>query len=387
MKTTHVIILLALLIVSSVVASAVYIQYFACFDDAGFVGGEVFFGVTFSKGTPSDAKRLIDRVKNYTNLLVITAWNELCAQNDNGTALSEVCEYAVNAKLHFIVFFSFISQVTFEWHRGWLETAKERFGEYFLGVYFYDEPGGKLIDTGKWRGTVLNASSYSEAAEWYVNSISSSPSMRILKYTGITVFTADYALYWFDYLAGYDCIFVEFGWNHSRTQHIALGRGAANVQGKDWGVIITWTFNHPPYLENGTRLYEDLVTAYKAGAKYIVVFNYPRIDGNPYGILTEEHFKAMEDFWNLINSPKPSVEKVRGQVAYVLPKDYGWGMRGPDDKIWGIWPPDNRSPIIWENMNKLIEKYGLKLDIIYDDSRFNFKKKYAIIYFWNSTVS
>ena len=382
MKTKYVIILLTILIVSSVAASAVYIHYFSHFDDANFTHGEVFFGVTFSLNTTSEAKQLIDRVKNFTNLLVITTW-ELCARNDNGTALNEVCEYAANAKLHFMVYFSFISQVAYPWHRGWLENAAERFGEYFLGVYFYDEPGGKLIDTGEWRGTKPEFSSYSEVAEWYVNSVGYSPSMQILKYMNIRVFTADYALYWFDYLGGYDCVFVEFGWNHSRVQHIALGRGAANVQGKDWGVIITWTYNHPPYLEDGTRLYEDLVTAYKAGAKYIVVFNYPRI--NEYGFLTDEHFTAMENFWNLINSPRPSVEKVRGQVAYVLPKDYGWGMRSPDDKIWGIWPPDELSPKIWEDMNKLIAEYGLKLDIIYEDPRFNFKTKYTKIYLWNST--
>ena len=102
---------------------------------------------------PDDAKVLIDRVKNCTNLLVITAWDELSAQQ-NATALNTVCEYAVNAKLHFIVFFSFISQSIYYWHMKWLKNATEKFGKYFLGVYFYDEPGGKLIDTGKWRGCV-----------------------------------------------------------------------------------------------------------------------------------------------------------------------------------------------------------------------------------------
>ncbi|MEM0057921.1 MAG: hypothetical protein QXG58_03600 [Candidatus Bathyarchaeia archaeon] len=385
MKHKYLLIILPISIVASILAPAIYILYYSD-DSLENANEKVFFGVTFSKGSPQDAKRLIEKVKNYTNLLVITAWDELCAQNDNGAALTEVCEYAANADLHFIVYLSFVSQVAYPWHRPWLENASERFGKYFLGVYFYDEPGGKQVDTGTWRGFRPELFNYSEAANWYVSSIGSSESLRILKGLGIRVFTADYALYWFDYLAGYDCVFVEFGWNHSRIQHIALGRGAANVQGKDWGVIITWTYNHPPYLENGTRLYEDLVTAYKAGAKYIVIFNYPRIEGNPYGILTEEHFKAMEDFWHLITSPKP-FEKVRGQVAYVLPKDYGWGMRSPDDKIWGIWPPDDKSLTIWENMGKLLEKYGLKLDIIYDDPKFNFKRKYAILYYWNSTIT
>ncbi|MEM3526315.1 MAG: hypothetical protein QXV37_02780, partial [Candidatus Jordarchaeaceae archaeon] len=178
--------------------------------------------------------------------------------------------------------------------------------------------------------------------------------------------------------------FVEFGWNHSRAQHIALGRGAANVQGKDWGVIITWTYEDPPYLENGTRLLEDMITAYRAGAKYLIIFNYPKI--NEYGILTEEHFDAMKKFWNLIHSPRKLFWKVKAEVAFVLPKDYGWGMRTPEDKIWGLWPPDGKAPKIWSNMNKLIEKYGLKLDIIYDDPEFNFEGKYAKIYFWNSTL-
>ena len=31
-----------------------------------------------------------------------------------------------------------------------------------------------------------------------------------------------------------------------------------------------------------------------AGAQYAVIFNYPQIGDNPYGVLTEDHFAAME---------------------------------------------------------------------------------------------
>ena len=48
----------------------------------------------------------------------------------------------------------------------------------------------------------------------------SSQSMQDAKNRSIPVFTSDYALYWFDYLAGFDGVFVELGWNHSRTQQI-----------------------------------------------------------------------------------------------------------------------------------------------------------------------
>ena len=130
---------------------------------------------------------------------------------------------------------------------------------------------------------------------------------------------------------------------------------------------------------------QDMITAYRAGAKYLIIFDYPKI--NPYGILTEEHFTAMKKFWNFIHSfPRSVFGEVAGQVAFALPKDYGWGMRNLNDKIWGIWPPDDLSPLIWDKMTKLMKRHGLKLDIIYDDAQFNFKEKYSKIYFWNSTI-
>jgi hypothetical protein len=74
-------------------------------------------------------------------------------------------------------------------------------------------------------------------------------------------------------------------------------------------------------------------------------------------------------------------------VAFVLPKDYGWGMRRLEDRIWGLWGPDELSQQIWDNMNKLIDMYGLRLDIIYNDTSFDFTEKYSEIYYWNSQIS
>jgi hypothetical protein len=129
-------------------------------------------------------------------------------------------------------------------------------------------------------------------------------------------------------------------------------------------------------------------TAYQAGAKYLIVFNYPTYPpDNPYGILKDEHFDAMETFWNMTQSPQNSLERIEAEAAFVLPKDYGWGMLRPDDNIWfPEWGPDNKSALIWENMNTLIAKYGLKLDIIYDDPRFSFEEKYSNIYMWNDQI-
>jgi len=387
MKRIRLLLLIALL-VSVVCLPIVYVHYKTKNQASK---EDFFFGVSFGLNTSSEAKVLIDKVKEYTNLFVINSWEI----STNETALNEICEYAVNTKMHFIVFFDFISHVAYPWHLTWLDTARERWGSNFLGVYLYDEPGGRQIDEGQWdegewvKTVFANVSDYREAANRFVTSIPSTWSIQDLKDRSIPVFTSDYALYWFDYLAGYDGILVELGWNHSRTQHIALCRGAANIQDKEWGAIIVWTYENPPYLGDGVEILKDMITAYRAGAKYVTVFNYPKIEGNDYGILEEEHFTAMKTFWDLTRSPKKgSLEKVEGEVAFVLPKDYGWGMRQPDDRIWiPKWGPDDRSPLIWGNMNKLIKKFGLKLDIIYDDPQFSFEAKYSEIYFWNDTIN
>ena len=157
--------------------------------------------------------------------------------------------------------------------------------------------------------------------------------------------------------------------------------------GKPWGAIITYSSASPPYLENGTEMLQDMLTAYWAGAKYIVVFNYPTYpDTNPYGILSQDQFNAMENFWNQIHSSQKSTFGTsNGTAALVLPEDYGWGMRSPTDLIWGLWNADSLSPIIWDDANQLLKTYGLRLDIIYNDAQFNFTEKYSKIYYWNSS--
>jgi len=391
MKLAWLLLLIALL-VSATFLPIVYVHYQTKNESSH---EKFFFGVTYGSNTTSEAKLLIDKVKDYTNLFVIDSWDI----STNETALNEICQYAVDAKMSVIVYFDFISYVGYSWLHTWLDTAKERWGDQFLGIYLYDEPGGKQIDTGQWRSgpsakkAMENASDYSDAANRFVTNIPSTLSWQNVRNSSLPIFTSDYALYWFDYLAGYDTVFVELGWNNSRTQQIALCRGAANVQGKDWGAIITWTYYEPPYIASGPEIYQEMLKAYSAGAKYVVVFDYPRYpETNPYGILTEEHFIAMQKFWNYIHAyPRGIHGKVYGQVALVLPKDYGWGTRRTqhmiEDNIWGFWPEDEKIQAVGENMAKLMSRYDLKLDIIYDDPRFDFEEKYSKIYFWNSTIA
>jgi hypothetical protein len=324
MKSAWIIVLMALL-VSAAFLPVVYVYYQIKNDVSN---EEFFFGVTYGSNTSSEAKLLIDKVKEYTNLFIIDSWDI----STNETALNEICNYAVDAEMSVIVYYDyiFLNVGPMLWLRTWLKTAKERWGDQFLGIYLYDEPGGNQIDTGQWRSgewareAMENASDYSDAANRFVTDIPSTLSWRNVKSTSLALFTSDYALYWFDYLAGYDTIFVELGWGINTIQQIALCRGAANVQGKDWGAIITWTYYEPPYLASGPEIYQEMLTAYSAGAKYVVIFDYPKYpEDNVYGILDEKHFTAMKLFWDYVQTfPRETNGKVEGEIALVLPKDY-----------------------------------------------------------------
>jgi hypothetical protein len=387
MRTAWIVLLITLLII----AIFIPLRYMELPSQSTAENSSVYFGVTFGLNTTAQAKQLIDKVKDYTNLFVVDSWT-LNTLNEavNGTALTDVCDYAVANGLNIVVYFAYISHIIYPWQIQWVEQAKESYGDKLLGIYFFDEPGGKQIDLGSWNNETSNFSgvnSYSEASNRYVQNLSSAQSLKDLQTLGIHAFTSDYALYWFDYLAGYDCVLAElYGDNQtSKIQQIALCRGAANLQGKQWGAIITWSSNKPPYHENGTVMLSDMLMAYHAGAKYIAVFNYPTYpDTNPYGILTDDQFAAMKSFWSQIHSTeKNNFATSNAQVALVLPKDYGWGTRTPTDMIWGLWGSDDLSPVIWNKISQEVKTYGLNLDIVYNDTAFNLTNKYSTIHYWN----
>ncbi len=339
---------------------------------------EFFVGVEFAySDNISDLKDLVDKVKNYTNLFVIGA----IEISFNQTVLNEACDYVVDSGLHLIVFFT-DSKIYNYTTVDWMTEAQQKYGNMFLGVYRYDEPGGNQLDQSAFM-LVENATDYSDAATKYVTRLG----IIVDYYLNYTprLFTADYGLYWFDYKAGYSAIYTEFGWNHSRQLHIGLCRGAAKAYDRDWGAIVTWEYTQAPYIESGKELYDDMVLAYRTGAKYVVVFDYPKI--GQYGILAEDHFDALKDFWNYAHGNPHEYGIIQGEVAYILPQDYGFGFRNPEDKIWGLWGADTISLEIITELDSLIDSYHNKLDIIYDNGRqANNSHGYSKLIFWNRTV-
>jgi len=72
----------------------------------------------------------------------------------------------------------------------------------------------------------------------------------------------------------------------------------------------------------------------------------------------------------------------------VLPNHYGYGFRGPNDKIWGLWEADNLTDQICNTVGNLLEEYGSKLDIIYDENlEPNNTYGYSELFFWNASSS
>lgn len=350
----------------------------------------MFVGVAFCGNTAQEAKLMIDRVKDYTNLFILQSGP--ISNDENATTW--ICDYAVNQGLNIIVYFGdlaprILAEKGLQWRADFTNSAKERYGEKFLGIYYYDERGGIFLDTDKeatnW--VIPQNSTYSSVARSFVNSFLREGGTVNLKAAQIPLFASDYALYWFNYLSGYDVMLAQIGWNHSLIQDIALIRGAARMQNKDWGTIVTWKYNQPPYLDTGEAIYQQMLTSYKAGAKYLVIFNYPYTSETQFGTMNDEHFFALENLWNTIKNDKgTSWGQINADAVLVLPKDYGFGLRNAQDTIWGFWGPDEKSFQIWDSSQKMQAEYGYSFDIIYDDPNYPLKNKYDEIFFWNSTL-
>jgi hypothetical protein len=480
------------IILSTVLIAIVLASVFLVYQSYSLPTKPFHVGVTYCGNSVEEAKQLIDKIKNYTNLFVLQSG----PLQDNQSATIEICDYAVNNGLDIIVYYG-----SKDWKHNivsnFLNATENRWGNHFLGLYYGDEPGGNMLDdcqlslrdgigkasgvdqdgnrfrTVNWDQITFTASGtitvedtavyvagvndtmqphpYRIMTNYYPNQtiiVTQYPPADTVIYqqdgtvtlqkldgstTGVTdrgnisqfepyqqlwdsrplqtydetasmfekvnkeavnwlhnqsssvkAFTSDYGLYWFDYLGGYDVVLAEFGWNHTEAQHMGLVRGAAALQGKSWGAMLTWKFDHPPYMASGGELYDQMTLAYDNGAEYVVVFNYsPNDEG--VGVLQDEHFEELERFWNEHVSPNDEKAKaVKAEAVLVLPADYGWGMRNSEDTIWGLWQADQKAPQVWNALQQALEVYGEKLDIVYEDPAFPVSG-YQKVLFWNQT--
>jgi hypothetical protein len=134
----HIFILVAVLLIAVVLVSVFIV--FSPRENPFYVG------VTFGGSTAAEAKQLIDKVKDYTNLFVVQSGSlQSDIINLENTKLENICDYAVDSGLDIIVYVG-----SFESYRNitaaFVDTAQKRWGSRFLGVYYGDEPGGKMLD-------------------------------------------------------------------------------------------------------------------------------------------------------------------------------------------------------------------------------------------------
>jgi hypothetical protein len=357
---------------------------------------DVYFGVDMGYGTDvAGAKSLIDQVSSFTNFFVLGA----SAISNNLTQLNQTLQYAFDKDMYFMSFPPLLYTLNLSppfavpnATQAWLDYTKACWGNHYVGLLYpyEDEPGGHQLDLVSGGNSYRPANitnppvniTYVDAESQFMDSVWFMDLNRTKIVTGYPVFTSDYALYYFDYKAGYDGLFAEFGWNYSRQLNMIMCRGAAQVLNKQWGVIVTYEYTAPPYLESADELYKDLIYAYDSGAKYIVVFN-----SNPDwtgGILTEDHYAAMRQFWQYIQDHPRVKYPVTQRTAYVLPEAYAYGFRGPLDKIWGVWDADMTSFMLSISVDIMMKKYGSKLDVIYEDAlQSGNTSAYSNIIYWN----
>jgi len=335
----------------------------------------VYVGVNVAYGDENTLYTVADAISGYANLIIIGS----TIVTSNTTQLTNVCNFLYQKGFFFIVYVGF-SNYTGNYFppsgpdSSFFQMANSRWGEKFLGAYIFDEVGGKQLDLplSNPDKPVHKAGNYSDAATQYILGVQ--PYLFLYRdvfYSApeVTLYTSDYGLYWYDYAAGYDVVFSEIFGNPNDQIAVALCRGAAEAQGKDWGAILTFgpSAAHAPVYDNVSQFYDSLILAWQNDAKYIVVFDAPGIYHpaiTPYGVLTEDHLNAMKNFWKYINeSPQPT--KDPAEIAYILPLDYGFGYRGPNDTIWGIWPADAFSQKIWSDTADLIATHGMNVDIVY----------------------
>ena len=134
---------------------------------------DFYLGVDVAFASIPQTEQLLDNISSYTNFFIIG-----CAQKIgntlygggiyNQTSLTIISQYAYNKGLSFIVYSDDPSYPS----KQWLENASIDYGNQFMGIYYFDEPGGKTLDQAAYP-VVVTANNFTDAATQYVDTLNS----------------------------------------------------------------------------------------------------------------------------------------------------------------------------------------------------------------------
>jgi len=97
--------------------------------------------------------------------------------------------------------------------------------------------------------------------------------------------------------------------------------------------------------------------------------------------MKEEHFGALESFWNnVIKNVFITRNHTKANSVFLLPKNFGGGLRSRGDIIWGTQVLDPEANVWWDKLEIALAKDAYDLDIVYDDPYFNLNYNYQTIY-------
>ena len=102
----------------------------------------LYIGVDVGFGNETDVYNVADAVQGFANLIIIGSQTV----TSDTAKLTNVCNYLYNHGFSFIIFISYGPVVPAGPSREFFSTTVKQWGDKFLGIYIFDEPGGKQLD-------------------------------------------------------------------------------------------------------------------------------------------------------------------------------------------------------------------------------------------------
>ena len=130
---------------------------------------ELFVGVSVAHYNLEEIIEIADKIQSYTNLFVVGS----TGITYDVSKLDPVCTYLYEKGFFFLIYMHPTDNISsLEVQRQWVEKAKKLWGQQFIGLYAFDEPGGRQVDNDQYVVIEEAGDNYTDTAEKYVTELS-----------------------------------------------------------------------------------------------------------------------------------------------------------------------------------------------------------------------